>query len=86
MLRDLTSRLLVPPGVLSVLPGTGIITGKDIVSNPLIRKVDITVRAFNLCLSTQILMITRLEQKLGDPWVRSSVQIWPLIQPSWAEK
>lgn len=33
----------VPSGVLSVLPGYGAIVGKEIVSNPLIRKVDITV-------------------------------------------
>jgi len=33
----------VPSGVLSVLPGPGITTGKDLVSHPLIRKVDITV-------------------------------------------
>ncbi|KAF4601947.1 hypothetical protein EYR40_005148 [Pleurotus pulmonarius] len=32
----------VPPGVLSVIPGPGHTTGKDIVNNPLIRKVDIT--------------------------------------------
>jgi hypothetical protein len=37
--------ILVPPGVLSVLPGYGATVGKAIVSNPLIRKVDITVRA-----------------------------------------
>ena len=34
----------VPPGVLSVLPGYGKTTGIEIVSNPLIRKVDLTVR------------------------------------------
>ncbi|KAI4526590.1 aldehyde dehydrogenase [Schizophyllum commune Loenen D] len=34
----------VPPGVLSVLPGFGPTTGKALVSHPLIRKVDITVR------------------------------------------
>jgi delta 1-pyrroline-5-carboxylate dehydrogenase len=33
----------VPSGVLSVLPGPGITTGKELVSHPLIRKVDITV-------------------------------------------
>lgn len=33
----------VPSGVLSVLPGYGKTIGKEIVSNPLIRKVDITV-------------------------------------------
>lgn len=33
----------VPPGVLTVLPGYGPKTGKAIVSNPCIRKVDITV-------------------------------------------
>ena len=33
----------VPPGVLQVLPGPGITTGMDLVSNPLIKKVDITV-------------------------------------------
>ena len=33
----------IPPYVLSVLPGGGA-TGKDIISNPLIRKVDVTVR------------------------------------------
>ncbi|KAH9984124.1 aldehyde dehydrogenase domain-containing protein [Russula vinacea] len=32
----------VPSGVLSVLPGPGATTGRDIVSHPLIRKVDIT--------------------------------------------
>ncbi|KAJ8086879.1 hypothetical protein PM082_005704 [Marasmius tenuissimus] len=32
----------VPQGVLSVLPGLGPTVGKDIVSNPLIRKVDLT--------------------------------------------
>lgn len=32
----------VPPGVLSVLPGYGAVTGKALVSHPLIRKVDIT--------------------------------------------
>ncbi|KAI0306826.1 Aldehyde/histidinol dehydrogenase [Multifurca ochricompacta] len=33
----------VPSGVLSVLPGPGATTGKDLVSHPLVRKVDITV-------------------------------------------
>jgi len=33
----------VPLGVLTVLPGYGRTVGKEIVSNPLIRKVDITV-------------------------------------------
>ncbi|KAJ8468476.1 hypothetical protein ONZ45_g17228 [Pleurotus djamor] len=32
----------LPQGVLTVLPGPGHTTGKDIISNPLIRKVDIT--------------------------------------------
>ncbi|KAH8993846.1 Aldehyde/histidinol dehydrogenase [Lactarius hatsudake] len=32
----------VPSGVLSVLPGPGVSTGKELVSHPLIRKVDIT--------------------------------------------
>ncbi|KZT29284.1 aldehyde dehydrogenase [Neolentinus lepideus HHB14362 ss-1] len=32
----------IPDGVLSVLPGYGVTTGKDIVSDPLVRKVDIT--------------------------------------------
>ncbi len=33
----------VPSGVLSVLPGPGATTGKELVSHPLIRKVDVTV-------------------------------------------
>jgi acyl-CoA reductase-like NAD-dependent aldehyde dehydrogenase len=33
----------VPDGVLSVLPGPGATTGKELVSHPLVRKVDITV-------------------------------------------
>jgi hypothetical protein len=33
----------VPSGVLSVLPGPGATIGKELVSHPLIRKVDITV-------------------------------------------
>jgi acyl-CoA reductase-like NAD-dependent aldehyde dehydrogenase len=33
----------VPPGVLSILPGYGHITGKQIISHPLVRKVDVTV-------------------------------------------
>ncbi|KAI9457959.1 aldehyde dehydrogenase [Lactarius psammicola] len=32
----------VPSGVLSVLPGPGVTTGKELVSHPLVRKVDIT--------------------------------------------
>ncbi|KAH9170362.1 aldehyde dehydrogenase [Lactarius sanguifluus] len=32
----------VPSGVLSVLPGPGVSTGKELVSHPLVRKVDIT--------------------------------------------
>ncbi|KAL1686929.1 Aldehyde/histidinol dehydrogenase [Schizophyllum commune] len=39
----------VPPGVLSVLPGFGPTTGKALVSHPLIRKVDITVRTEMWC-------------------------------------
>jgi hypothetical protein len=35
--------VLVPSGVLSVLPGPGATTGKELVSHPLVRKVDITV-------------------------------------------
>lgn len=34
---------IVPPGVLSVLPGPGKTTGKELISSPHIRKVDITV-------------------------------------------
>ena len=33
----------VPSGVLSVLTGPGATTGKELVSHPLVRKVDITV-------------------------------------------
>jgi Aldehyde dehydrogenase family len=33
----------VPSGVLSVLPGPGATTGRQLVSHPLVRKVDITV-------------------------------------------
>jgi hypothetical protein len=33
----------VPPGVLTILPGQGNQTGKWIVQNPLVRKIDITV-------------------------------------------
>ena len=39
----LNSRRKVPSGVLSVLPGPGATTGKELVSHPLIRKVDVTV-------------------------------------------
>jgi len=37
---------LVPEGVLTILPGLGPITGKEVVQNPLIRKVDITVSMY----------------------------------------
>ena len=37
---------LVPEGVLTILPGLGPITGKEVVQNPLIRKVDITVSLY----------------------------------------
>jgi acyl-CoA reductase-like NAD-dependent aldehyde dehydrogenase len=43
----LLTTITVPPGVLSVLPGYGYKTGKEIVAHPLIRKVDITVRCPN---------------------------------------
>ena len=36
----------VPPDVLNVLPGTGPEMGKEIVTHPAIRKVDVTVRPF----------------------------------------
>ncbi|KAI0065822.1 aldehyde dehydrogenase [Artomyces pyxidatus] len=39
---ELAARSGVPPGVLTVLPGYGRQTGMDLVSHPLIRKVDIT--------------------------------------------
>ncbi|OBZ76685.1 Betaine aldehyde dehydrogenase 1, chloroplastic, partial [Grifola frondosa] len=39
---DMAVRVGVPPGVLSVLPGYGRTVGKALVSDPLIRKVDIT--------------------------------------------
>lgn len=41
---------LVPLGVLSVLPGYGPTTGAEIVSHPLVRKVDITVLIYPYCL------------------------------------
>lgn len=41
-LAKLAEEAGIPPGVLSVLPGYGKVTGTAIVSNPLIRKVDIT--------------------------------------------
>lgn len=39
----LTRQWSVPPGILSVLPGYGPTVGKEVVSHPAIRKVDITV-------------------------------------------
>ncbi|KAF9450137.1 aldehyde dehydrogenase [Macrolepiota fuliginosa MF-IS2] len=39
---ELATEAGVPEGVLTVLPGLGSTTGKEIVQNPLIRKVDIT--------------------------------------------
>ncbi|KAF9076963.1 aldehyde dehydrogenase [Rhodocollybia butyracea] len=39
---QMAAKARLPPGVLSVLPGLGHTVGKAIVSNPLIRKVDIT--------------------------------------------
>ncbi|KAE9410015.1 aldehyde dehydrogenase [Gymnopus androsaceus JB14] len=39
---DMIAEAGVPPGVVSVLPGFGHTVGKAIVSNPLIRKVDVT--------------------------------------------
>lgn len=42
--KTLKSLHLVPKGVLSILPGYGRIIGTEIISDPIIRKVDITVR------------------------------------------
>lgn len=39
---ELATKAGLPDGVLSVLPGYGASTGKDLVSHPLIRKVDLT--------------------------------------------
>jgi hypothetical protein len=47
---------VVPSGVLSVLPGYGYDTGKEIISNPLIRKVDVTVSIDALILDDTSLM------------------------------
>lgn len=38
----------VPSGVLSVLPGYGESTGVEIAKHPFVRKIDVTVRIFDL--------------------------------------
>ncbi|KAJ5537551.1 hypothetical protein N7494_007030 [Penicillium frequentans] len=42
LLAKILHRAGIPAGVLSVLPGYGVTTGKALVSHPLVRKVDIT--------------------------------------------
>ena len=56
----------VPPGVLSILPGYGRKTGKEIVQNPLVRKVDITVRPlFFLFINTIVLIVIKAGTETG---------------------
>jgi hypothetical protein len=43
MSGKLNGHISVPRGALSVLPGFGATTGKDLISHPLVKKVDITV-------------------------------------------
>ena len=42
-LWQITHSAIVPPGVLTILPGSGSTTGNEIAQNPLVRKLDITV-------------------------------------------
>jgi Aldehyde dehydrogenase family len=73
----------VPSGVLSVLPGPGATTGKQLVSHPLVRKVDITV---NDLLSNIWYLFNRIHRRvqLQDVlWGALLVEIWqPLLQNS----
>ena len=39
---------IVPPGVLTILPGSGSMTGNEIAQNSLVRKLDITVSRLSL--------------------------------------
>jgi hypothetical protein len=55
----------VPEGVLTVLPGMGSTTGKEIVQNPLIRKVDITVGRYYSLRSFHSNAYFRLGRELG---------------------
>jgi len=69
-------RFKVPSGVLSVLPGPGATTGKELVSHPLIRKVDITVAYIALVIWHASKRISRQVLKRGAPWEASSVGTW----------
>lgn len=42
LLGPILQRAGIPDGVFNVLPGTGVVTGKALVSHPLVRKVDVT--------------------------------------------
>lgn len=75
------THLQVPPGVLSVLPGYGASTGKELASNPLIRKVDITVGSVALiCCTAQ--EFYRPEPRQVGILEASLVQIWQHILQS----
>jgi hypothetical protein len=69
-------RFKVPGGVLSVLPGPGATTGKELVSHPLIRKVDITVTYIVFVIWHASKRISRQVLKQGAPWEASSVGTW----------
>ena len=66
--------MIVPSGVLSILPGYGPTTGKAIVSNPLIRKVDVTVSR-RLRVISPLYTFLRLALKLVVLWEVSLVLI-----------
>lgn len=42
--READEWVVVPDGVLSILPGIGVEIGTELVSSPIVKKVDITVR------------------------------------------
>jgi acyl-CoA reductase-like NAD-dependent aldehyde dehydrogenase len=81
------STVLVPPGVLSVLPGYGAITGKEIVSNALIRKVDITVS--HIIRDPRVRILNgwdRLGRRQVALWVALLGPTWPRTLLSWAAR
>lgn len=78
---------LVPPGVLSVLPGFGATTGVEIVKNPFIRKVDITVsHACHWRTGTSERSVIRPVRKLVAVLEALLDQTWLHTVLSWVER
>lgn len=70
---------------MTILPGYGHTTGKQLATHPLVRKVDITVRSYSHAQSSSHRR-SRLVPELVERWEPSLARTSRPLQPSWEER